>query len=123
MDALIRHGQQHWQLVTHRCDKCLKVFYRRDKLVVEHRVVCDGNTLKRKSDAVDNTSKAKRDKVDETAYSSDQIGHGDSDPCNLSSAFEENLNEIELKPRKDRKQDMSQFLRDKSKPILIHLWK
>jgi predicted nucleic acid-binding Zn-ribbon protein len=78
MDALIRHGQQHWQLVTHRCDKCLKVFYRRDKLV-EHRVECDGNTLKRKSDTVDNTSKAKRDKVDETAYSSGQIGHGDSD--------------------------------------------
>jgi hypothetical protein len=38
MDALIRHGQQHQQLVTHRCDECLKEFYRRDKLV-EHRVV------------------------------------------------------------------------------------
>jgi hypothetical protein len=47
MNALIRHGQQDRQLVTHRCDKCLKEFYRRDKLV-EHRVVCDGNTFKKK---------------------------------------------------------------------------
>ena len=93
MDALIHHGQQHQQLVTHRCDKCLKEFYRRDKLV-EHRVVCGGNTLKRKSDdPVDTTSKAKPSKVDETAHSSDQIGHGhgDDDPCNLTSAFEGNL--------------------------------
>jgi hypothetical protein len=125
MDALIRHGRQHQQLVTHRCDKCLKEFYRRDKLV-EHRVVCNGNTLKRKSDdGVDTTSEVKRSKVDETAHSSDQIGHGhgDDDPCNLTSAFEENLKKIELKPRKDQKHDMSQFLRGKSKPILIHLSK
>ena len=123
MDALIRHGQQHQQLVTHRCDKCLKEFYRRDKLV-EHRVVCDGNTLKRESDyPVDTTSKAKRSNFDETAHSSDQIGHEDDDPCNLTSAFEENLKKIELKPRKDQKHDMSQFLRGKSKPILIHLTK
>jgi hypothetical protein len=126
MDALIRHGQQHQQLVTtHRCDKCLKEFYRRDKLV-EHRVVCDGNTLKRKSDdPVGTTSKAKRSKVDETAQPSDQIGrgHGDDNPCNLTSAFQENLKKIELKPRKDQKHDMSQFLRGKSKPILIHLSK
>jgi hypothetical protein len=89
-------------------------------------VVCAGNTLKKKSDdAVDTISKAKRSKVDETVHSSDQIGngHGDDDPCNLTSAFEENLKKIELKPRKDQKQDMSQFLRGKSKPILIHLSK
>jgi hypothetical protein len=95
VDALIRYGQQHRQLVTHRFDQCLKEFHRRDKLV-EHRVLCDGNTLKRKSDdPVDNTSKAKRSKVDETAHSSDQIGHGDDDPCDLTSAFEENLKKIE----------------------------
>ncbi|CAB4015603.1 Gastrula zinc finger [Paramuricea clavata] len=87
MDAPIRHGQQHRQLVTHKCDKCLKEFYRRDKLV-EHRVA-----------------------------------YGDDDPCNLTSAFEESLKKIELKPRKDQKHDMSQFLRVKSKPILIHLSK
>ena len=89
-------------------------------------MVCAGNTLKKKSDdAVDTISKAKRSKVDETVHSSDQIGngHGDDDPCNLTSAFEENLKKIELKPRKDQKQDMSQFLRGKSKPILIHLSK
>ena len=93
---------------TDAISACLKEFFRRDKLV-EHRVVCNVNTLKRKSDAVDNTSKAKLDKVDEKAHSCDQIGHGDIDPCNLSSAFEENLNKIEPKQRKDRKQDMSNF--------------
>ena len=122
MDALIRYGQQHRQLVTHKCDKCPKEFYRRDKMV-EHRVACDGNTLKRKYDALDTTSKAKRNKVDETAHSNDKIGLGDNDLCNLTSAFEENLKKIELKPRKDQKHDMSQFLRGKSKPILIHLSK
>ena len=123
MNALIRHGQQDRQLVTHRCDKCLKEFYRRDKLV-EHRVVCNGNTLKRKSDdPVDTTSEANRSKVDETAHPSDQIGYGDDDPCNLTSAFENNLKKIELKSRKDQKHDMSQFLRGNSKPILIHLSK
>ena len=126
MGALMRHGQQHRQLVTHKCDKCLKEFYRRDKLV-EHRVVCDENTSKRKSDdAVHTTSKAKRSKVYETAHSSNKIGHGrgDDDPCiNLTSAFEESLKKIELKPRKDQRHDMSQFMRVKSKPILIHLSK
>jgi hypothetical protein len=106
MDALIRHGQQHQQLVTHRCDKCLKEFYRRDKLV-EHRVVCNGNTLKRKSDdPVDTTSEVNRSKVDETAHPSDQIGYGDDDPddqCNLTSAFEKNLKKIELKTTKGSK--------------------
>jgi hypothetical protein len=82
--------------------------------------------LKRKYDAaVNTTSKVIRSNVDETAHSSNQIGHGhgDDDPCNLTSAFEENLKKIELKPRKDQKHDMSQFLRGKSKPILIHLSK
>ncbi|CAB4018000.1 Gastrula zinc finger, partial [Paramuricea clavata] len=116
---------QHRQLVTHKCDKCLKEFYRRDKLV-EHRVVCDENTSKRKFDyAVHTTSKAKRSKVDETDHSSNEIGyrHGDDDPCNHTSAFEESLKKIKLKQRKDQKHDMSQFLRVKSKPMLIHLSK
>ena len=89
-------------------------------------MVCDGNTLKRKSDdPVATTSKTKRSKVDEIAHPSDQFGHGhgDDDPCNLTSAFEETLKKIVLKPRKDQKHDMSQFLRGKSKSILIHLSK
>jgi hypothetical protein len=46
--------------------------------------------------SVGTTSKAKRSKFDETAYPFDQIGrgHGDDHPCNLTSAFEENLKKI-----------------------------
>ena len=84
MDALIRHGQHHWKLVTHKRDKCLKEFYRCDKLT-EHRISCDGNILKRKSDETDNSIPTKKSKVD------DQVGTGDDDPCNLVSASEENL--------------------------------
>jgi hypothetical protein len=126
MDTLIRHGQQHQQLVAHKCDKCLKEFYRRDKLV-EHRMVCDGNNLKRKSDDFVDPTMAKRSKEivtpDYTSTKKYEVGAGDDDPCNLTSAFEENLKKIELKPRKDQKHDMSQFLRGKSKPILNHLLK
>ena len=88
-------------------------------------MVCDGNALKRKSDdPVDSTPKAKRSKVDDTVRSPDQIGHGhgDDDGCDLTTAFEEMLKKFELKPRKDQNH-MSQFLRGKFKPILIHLWK
>ena len=119
-DALKRHQKRHQRIVTHSCDNCRKEFYRRDNLV-EHQVQCQGKPLKRGRDEDDNSPAPKKMRV--------QIGEGESDsqveendnPCSSTSAFEDSLKKIELKPRKDQRQDMSHFLRGKTKSILSHL--
>lgn len=123
-DALKRHQKRHRRTITHACDNCRKEFYRRDKLV-EHQTHCQGNPLKRGRDEDDSSPVPKKVGVDV------QIGEGKPDsqveendnPCSSTTAFEDSLKKITLKPRKDQKHDMSQFLRGKTKPILNHLSK
>ncbi|XP_028417042.1 uncharacterized protein LOC114541307 [Dendronephthya gigantea] len=57
-----------------------------------------------------------------------QIGEGEpnnqveeDNPCSSTSAFEDSLKKIQLRPWKDQKQDVSHFLRGKTKSILSHL--
>ncbi len=124
-DALKRHQKQHQRMITHSCNNCSKEFYRRDKLV-EHQVHCQGNSRKRKHEEDDRNPALKKLRADV------QIGKGEPDnqveeendnPCSSTAAFEDSLKKVELKPRKDQKQDMSHFLRGKTKPILNHLSK
>ncbi|CAB4039210.1 Gastrula zinc finger, partial [Paramuricea clavata] len=121
-DDLKRHQKRHQGITTHTCENCRKKFYRRDNLV-EHQVQCQGNPLKRGRDEDDSSRAPKKVRVE------NQIGEGEPDnqveennnPCSSTTAFEDSLKKIELKPRKDQKQDMSRFLRGKTRPILTHL--
>ena len=123
-DDLERHQKRHQGIATHTCENCRKKFYRRDNLV-EHRVQCQGNPLKRRRDEDDSSRAPKKVRVENQVGESEpdrQVEEND-DPCSSTSAFENSLKKIELKPRKDQKQDMSHFLRGKTKPILNHLSK
>ena len=126
-DALKRHQKQHERMLMHTCDKCEKQFYRRDKLV-EHRALCQENSLKRKlnEDGGSPTPKKMRSEI--------QVGEGEpydrnkedenlENPCSSTGAFNDTLKKVELKPRKDQKHDMSNFLRGKTKSIYSHLTK
>ena len=123
-DDLKRHQKQHQGIITHTCKNCRKGFYRRDKLV-EHQVHCQGNQLKRKRDEDDTSPTSKKARVGVQTgegKQENQIEETDN-PFSSTTAFEGSLKKIELKPRKDQKQDMSRFLRGKTKPILNHLAK
>ena len=122
-DGLKRHQKQHQGIITHTCNNCRKGFYRRDKLV-EHQAHCQGNQLKRKCDDDDSGPAPKK------VRGENQVGDGrpenhiheeNDNLCSSTKAFEDSLKKIELKPRKDQRQDMSHFLRGKTKPILSHL--
>ena len=85
---------------------------------------CQGNSLNRKRDDDDSGPATKK------VRGENQVGEGkpenhvedeNENPCSSTTAFEDSLKKIELKPRKDQKQDMSHFLRGKTKPILNHL--
>jgi hypothetical protein len=123
-DDLKRHQKRHQRIATHTCNNCRKEFYRRDHLV-EHQIQCKGNPLKRGHEEDDSSPAPKKMRGE------DQIGEGEpgnqveenDSPCSSTTAFEDSLKKIELKPRKDQKQDMSHFLRGKTKPILNHLSK
>ena len=122
IDALKRHQKRHQGMVTHICNNCKKEFYRRDKLV-EHQMHCQGKSLKRKRDEDDTSPTPKKVKiVVQTGEGKPgrQVEENDI-PCSSTTAFEDSLKKIELKPRNDQKQDMSHFLRGKTKPILNHL--
>ncbi|XP_028419265.1 PR domain zinc finger protein 10-like [Dendronephthya gigantea] len=107
-DAVKRHERHHQSADTHTCTNCRKSFYRRDKLV-EHQILRQGNPLKRRPDEND---------------SGEPDNHVEEDnPCSSTTAFEDFLKKIELKPRKDQKQDISHFLRGKTDSILNHLSK
>ena len=120
-DDLKRHQKQHQKAVTYTCNNCRKEFSRRYNLV-EHQLHCQGNPLKRGREEDDSSPTPRKVRVE------NQIGEGESDsqveennnPCSSTTAFEDSLKKIELKPRKDQKQDMSHFLRGKTKPILNH---
>jgi hypothetical protein len=123
-DDLKRHQKRHQRTVTLTCNKRRKEFSRRDNLV-EHQLHCQGNPLKRGREEDYSSPTPKKVRVE------NQIGEGESDsqveendnPCSSTTAFEDSLKKIELKPRKDKKQDMSHFLRGKTRPILNHLSK
>ena len=121
-DDLKRHQKQHQEMITHTCNNCKKEFYRRDKLV-EHQMHCQGNSLKRKRDEDDTSPTPKKVRVDvQTGEGKPGCQVEENDiPCSSTTAFEDSLKKIELKPRNDQKQDMSHFLRGKTKPILNHL--
>lgn len=127
IDALKRHQNRHQGMVTHICNNCRKEFYRRDKLM-EHQMHCQGNSLKRKRDEDDSGPTPKKVKIVVQAGEGKPENHVEenNNPCSSTTAFEGSLKKIELKPRNDQKQDMSHFLRGKTKPILNHLsnrWK
>ena len=112
-------------MMTHICNNCRKAFHRRDKLV-EHQMHCQGNSSKRKRDEDDSGPASKK------VRGENQVGEGkpenhveeeNDNPCSSTTAFKDSLKKIELKPRKDQKQDMSRFLRGKTKPILNHFAK
>ena len=122
---LKRHQKWHQRMITHTCDNCRKAFHRRDKLA-EHQIHCQGNPLKRKRDEDDTSPTPKKVRVDVQVGEGEPKNHieeEDGNPCNSTTAFEGSLKKVELKPRKDQKQDMSRFLRGKTKPILNHLSK
>ena len=119
-----RHQKQHQGMIIHTCNNCRKGFYCHDKLV-EHEVHCQGNTLKRKRDEDDTNPTPKKARVDvQTGEGKpeNQIAETDN-PCSSTTAFEGSSKKIELKPCKDQKQDMSRFLRGKTKLILNRLAK
>ena len=122
IDALKRHQKRHQGMLTHICNNCRKAFHRRDKLV-EHEVHCQGNPLKRKRDEDDTGPTPKKVRVDVQTGEGKlgrQVEETDNPPSS-TTAFEDSLKKIELNPRNDQKQDMSHFLRGKTKPILNHL--
>ena len=84
---------------------------------------CQGNSLKRKRDEDDTSPTPKKVRVDvQTGEGKPGCQVEENDiPCSSTTAFEDSLKKIELKPRNDQKQDMSHFLRGKTKPILNHL--
>ena len=104
------------RMLTHTCEICKKRFYRRDKLV-EHRVNCQENSLKRKQNEVDSGPAPKK------MRSEIQVGEGEpyhgnkediensDNPCSWTGTFNDTLKKVELKPRKDQKHDLSNFLR------------
>ena len=121
-DDLKRHQKRHQGIITHTCNNCKKEFYRRDKLM-EHQMHCQGNSLKRKRGEGDTSPTPKKVRVDvQTGEGKPgrQVEENDI-PCSSTTAFEDSLKKIELKPRNNQKQDMSHFLRGKTKPILNHL--
>ncbi|XP_028418906.1 zinc finger protein 792-like [Dendronephthya gigantea] len=124
-DAVKRHEKRHQKITTYTCNNCRKEFYRHDKLV-EHQIPCQGNPLIRRPDEDDSGPVPKKARADiqigkgETAS---QVEENDNNPCGSTTAFEDSLKKIELRPRKNQKHDMSQFLRGKTKPILKHLSK
>ena len=85
---------------------------------------CQGNPLKRgrdeDRDENDSGPTPKKIRVENQVGEDEPDEQGDN-PCNSTTAFEDSLKKIELKPRKDQKQDMSHFLHGKTKPILNHL--
>ena len=106
-------------MITHTCNNCRKGFYRRDKLV-EHQVHCQGNQLKRKRDEDDSGPSPKKIRGEnqvEERKTENHIEEKNDSPCSSTTVFEDSLKKIELKPRKDQKQDMSHFLRGKTKTI------
>ena len=109
-DDLKRHQKQHQGMITHTCNNCKKEFYRRDKLV-EHQMHCQGNSLKRKRDEDDTSPTPKKVRVDvQTGEGKPGCQVEENDiPCSSTTAFEDSLKKIELKPRNDQKQDMSHF--------------
>ena len=120
-----RHQKRHQRIVTHTCNNCRKEFHRRDNLV-EHQIQCQGNPLKRGRDEDDSNPTAKKMRDDNQVGEGEpdnQVGEENDNPCSSTTAFEDSLKKIEMKPRKDQKQDMSHFLRGKTKPILHHLSK
>ena len=122
-DDLKRHQEQHQGMITHICTNCRKAFHRRDKLV-EHQMHCQGNSLKRKCDK-DDSGPATRKVRGESQVGEDKPGNHveeeNGNPCSSTTAFEGSLKKLELEPRKGQKQDMSRFLRGKTKSILNHL--
>lgn len=93
---------------------------------MEDQIQCQGKSLKRKlRNKYDTSPTAKKIRVD------GQTGKGKPKPqieetdnaCSFTTAFEGSLKKLELKARKDQKQDMFRFLRGKTKPILNHLAK
>ena len=121
-DDLKRHQKQHQGMITHTCNNCRKEFYRPDKLM-EHQIQCQGKLLKRKREQDDSgpvTKKVRDENQTGEGKPGRQVEENDI-PCSSTTAFEDSLKKIELKPRNDQKQDMSHFLRGKTKPILNHL--
>ena len=102
-----------------------KSFHRRDKLV-EHEVHCQGNFLKRKRDEDDSgpaTKKVRDDVQTGEDKPENHVEEENDNPCSSTTAFEGSLKKLELKPRKNQKQDMSRFVRGKTKSIFNHLSK
>ena len=113
----------HQGMITHTCNNCRKEFYRRDKLM-EHQMHRQGNSSKRKRDEDDSGPATKK------VRGENQVGgqtreprRGRKRPPLQFNNSEGSLEKLELKPRKDQKQDMSRFLRCKTKSILNHLSK
>ena len=124
-DALKRHRKHHERMITHTCDKCKKEFYRRDKLV-EHQFHCQDIPLKRKREGDNSGPTSKKMRVENQVGKGEpgsQVEEENDNPCGTTTAFDNSLKKVELRPRKDQKQDMSHFLRGKTKPILNHLSK
>ncbi|XP_028414926.1 uncharacterized protein LOC114538015 [Dendronephthya gigantea] len=121
-DDLKRHKKRHEGTITHICENCRKEFHRRDNLV-GHQAQCQGNPLKRGCDEdrdEDDSSPAPK-KIRVQVEEGEPNSQVEENPCSSTSAFDDSLKKIELKPRKDQKQDVSHFLRGKTKPILTHL--
>ena len=94
-------------------------------MLLEHQIFCQENTHKRKLEEVGEIPATNRPRAWEQtgAGEAEKSQEDDDDLCNLATAFQNSFKKVELKPRKDQKHDMSQFVRGKSKPILNRLLK
>ena len=86
---------------------------------------CLKDPLKRKREEDDSNPASKKmrgeNQIGKGELDNDQVEKENDNSCSSTTAFEDTLKKIEMKPRKDQKQDMSHFLRGKTKPILNHL--
>ena len=123
-DALKRHERKHLEITRTSCGNCLKKFYRNDMLL-QHQIFCQESTHKRKLEEVCEIPATNRPRVCEQtgAGEAEKPQADDDDLCNWITAFQNSLKKVELKPRKDQRHNMSQFLCGKSKPIVNLLLK
>ena len=110
-DALARHMKRHAQDKSHECKGCGKRFHRKDKCE-EHQVVCfadrqDEEERKRQAEEHIEEPPQKKMKVDpqvgggrdENSTQTDEPATDNGDPCQMTTALDSSLKELEFKPR------------------------
>ena len=89
-----------------------------------HQFYCLEDPLKKKREEDDSSPASKKmrgeNQIRKGELDNEQVEKENDNSCGSTTAFEDTLKQIELKLRKDQKQDMSHFLRGKTKPILNH---